>query len=94
MRFEVARAHGRAIESVCDNYLGQPSFQVIYAIRQAENRHYFRSDGDVEAILPRHSVRLAAKADHGVAEGPVVHVQHPPENYLARVHAQRVSLLD
>ena len=41
---------------------------------QAENGHDLAGHGDVEAVLPRHAVGLAAQAVHDEAQLAVVHV--------------------
>ncbi len=45
-------------------------------------------------ILPHHAVRLAAHADHHIAQHAVVHIQAALKDNLPRIDLQRVPLLD
>ena len=61
---------------------------------QAEDGHDLGGHGDVEAVLARHAVGLAAQAVHDVAQLAVVHVHHALPRDLAHVDAQLVAVVD
>ncbi len=61
---------------------------------QAEDGHDLAGHRDVEAVLARHAVGLAAQAVHDVAQLAVVHVYHALPRDLAHVDAQLVAVLD
>src|SRR5699024_11635097 len=61
---------------------------------QAEDGHDLAGHRDVEAILPRGAVDLAAQPVHQEAELPVIHIHAALPGDAARVDVQRVALLD
>ena len=76
---------------VADDDAAQAFPQVLQALRQRKNRHHLARRGDVEARLPRDAVSRRAKADHDVAQRPVVDVDHPLPGDLVQVKAERVA---
>ena len=93
LRFEVARGDGLVFVGVGDDDVREALLEVFDALREAEYRHDLGGDCDVEAVLARHAVDLAAEADDYVAERAVVHVEDALEDYAARVDVERVALL-
>ena len=61
--------------------------------RQAQDGHDLGGHGDVEARLARHAVGLAAQADHHLAQGAVVQVDHARPGDRDRVDVQRVAVV-
>ena len=53
MRLDVARVDRLVVAGVADHDLAEALLEVLEARRQAEDRHDFRGDDDVEAILAR-----------------------------------------
>ena len=68
--------------------------EVLQILRQAENRHDFGGDRDVEAVLAREAVRDAAERVDDRAQRAVVHVEHALPGDAARVDAKRVAPVD
>ncbi len=53
-----------------------------------------RGGGDVEPALAGDAVLAGTESDHDVAEGPVVHVQHPAPGDVLGVDAELVALVE
>ena len=68
--------------------------QVLEARRQAEDRHHFGGDDDVEAVLARVAVGGAAQRDRDLAQRAVVHVDHALPGDAAHVEAELVAVVD
>ena len=94
LRLEVAGRDGLAAAAVGDDDSRQTGLEVVDVGSEAEHGHHFRSDGDVEAVLAGHAVRLAAEAADDVAQLAVVHVDAALPGDAARVDVERVALLD
>ena len=62
--------------------------------RQAEDRHDFRSDRDVEAIFAREAIGHAAERADDRAQGPVVHVEAAPPADTPRVDRRFAAPID
>ena len=73
---------------------GQALFEVLEVGGQAEDGHDLAGDRDVEAVLTRGAVDLAAKAVDEETQLAVVHVHAALPGDAARVDVQRVALLD
>ena len=58
---QVARRHRALVAAVADDDVADPLLQVGDVVRQAEDRHDLRGDGDVEAGLAREAVGDAAE---------------------------------
>ena len=74
---EVSGCHGATVEGIGYDDAGQALLKVGQAGRQAEDRHDFRSDGDVVAVFAWHAVNLALEAVDDMTQLAVVHVDHP-----------------
>ena len=94
LRLEVAGRDGLVVARVAHDDAGQALFEVGDGGGQAEDGHDLAGNRDVEAVLARHAVGLAAHAVHHVAQLAVVHVHHALPGDLAHVDAQLVALLD
>ena len=74
---KVSSGHGTTVEGIGHDDAGQALFEVGQASRQAEDRHDFRSHGDVITVFAWHPVNLALKAVDDMTQLTVVHVDHP-----------------
>src|SRR5690606_38188683 len=69
-------------------------FKVLQVARQAQDRHYFGSNGDVETGFTRIAVRHTAERAHDRTQGAVVHVHDAAPGDAAAVDAERVAPVD
>ena len=90
-RLELLGGHRLAGLRVADDDPAQPGPHVLQRPRQREDRHRLGRGGDVETRLPRDPVPGGAKADHDVAQRPVVDVEHPLPGDLVQVDAELVA---
>lgn len=74
---DLLRGDRLAVAVVADDDPGQPVAQVPQRGRQRQDRHDLAGRGDVERRLARDPVHPPAEAEHHVAQGPVVDVEHP-----------------
>ena len=72
---EVADAEGLAVGGDAEHDVLDTPLQVFLARRQTEDGHQFRGWCDVEARFRDHSV--TSQSRHHIAQGTVVHVEHP-----------------
>ena len=72
----------------------QAGLQIHQVRGQAENGHDFGGNGDVEAVLPRHTLHPAAQAIHDIAQLAVVHIHAALPCDLLDIDPQGVALLD
>ena len=91
---EVAGGHGRAAVGVAHHDAAQALLEVGDVLGEAEHSHDLGGHGDVEAVLARGAVGLAAEAVDHKAQLAIVHVDHALPGYLAGVDAELVALLD
>ena len=88
VRFEIARAHGLSLAGVGNNDIAEAFLEVVEVLGEAENRHHFRGNGDIEAGLAGIAVGDATKRTNDLAQGTVVHVHDAPPHDAARVDAE------
>ena len=91
---QLASGDGLIGARVANNDAGQALFEVGDARSQAENRHDFGSDGDVETVLAGHARSLAAHAAHDVAQLAIVHVDYALPRDAAHIEPERVALVN
>ena len=91
---EIARGHGLIVIGVADDDAAQPLLEIGDGGGEAEHGHDLAGDGDVEAVLARGAVGLAAESVDHEAQLPVVHIDAALPGDLARVDAEAVALLD
>lgn len=94
LRLEVAGRDGLVVARVAHDDAGQALFEVGDGGGQAEDGHDLAGHRDVEAVLARHAMSLAAHTVHHVAQLAIVHVHHALPRDLAHVDAQLVSVVD
>ena len=94
LRLQVAGRDGVIVARVAHHDARKALLEVGDGRGQAEDGHDLAGHRDVEAVLARHAVGLAAQAVHHVAQLAVVHVHHALPRDLAHVDAQLVALLD
>ena len=91
---ELAGSHRLAGVGVAHDDAAQTLLEVGDVARKAQDRHDLGGNRDVEAVLARGAVGLAAQAVDDEAKLAVVHVDHALPGDAARVDAQGVALLD
>jgi hypothetical protein len=94
MRLEIAGANRLAISRIGDDDIAKTIFQIVEIARQAEDRHHFGSNRDVEAVFARKTIGDAAKRRNNRTQRPVVHIEHPPPGDAACIDPERVAVID
>ena len=69
-------------------------FKILEVAREAEDRHDFGGDDDVESVLAREAVGGAAEPDDDVAQRAIVHVHDALPGDAAHVEAKLVAVMD
>ena len=93
-RLQVGSGHRGVVIGVAHHDPPQPGFQIRDVRCQAQHGHDLAGHGDVESVLPGHTLHPAPQAVHDAAQLPVVHVHAPPPRDPLGVDAQGVALLD
>ncbi len=89
MGAEIACGHGRARMLVGDHHIGKPPFQVLRRTGQTENRHHFRSGGEVKSSGPE---TIGGIGDQlGVPQCTIRDIQGPPPHDAVGVDAEPIS---
>jgi hypothetical protein len=88
---KVLGGHRATIARIGDDDPPQPRFEIVEIGREAQDRHDFGRDGDVEPAFARISVRRAAERLRDVAQSAVVHVEHAPPHDPPHVDIERVA---
>ena len=91
---EVAAIDRRLVAAIGHDHVAEALFQILQVLRQAEDRHDFRRDGDVEPRLAREPVGHTSERAVDLPQSPVVHVNHTPPDDAAGVDFQRVAPVD
>ena len=91
---QLARGDRLVVARVADYDARKALLEVGDAGSQAEDGHDFRGNRDVEAVLARHAVGLAAHAADDIAQLTVVHVNRALPRDLAHVEPELVALVD
>ena len=94
LSLEVAGADGLAGITVADDDLAQALLEVVDTRGQAQDRHDLGGNGDIEAVLARHALSLAANAVDNVAQLAVVHVDNALPGDALNVDTELVALLN
>src|SRR5690606_39668505 len=89
----IAREYRRLVKAVADDDVAEALFQIMQIAREAEDRHDFGGDGDVEAGLARKAVAVP-QTRNDVAQRTVVHVHHAAPGDAARVDAEAIAPVD
>lgn len=84
---------GVEVAVVGGDHAGQAGLQVVHAGGETQDGHHLAGHGDVEAALAGHAVGTLAQPDDDVAQGAVVHVEHPTQFHALGVDAQGVALV-
>ena len=93
-RLQILRQDGPLVARVGHHDLAEAFGQVLQIGRQAEDRHDFRGHHDVEAVFAGKAVGRAAQGRGDLAQGAVVHVDHPAPGDAALVDAEGVAPVD
>ncbi len=72
----------------------QPCFEIFQIARQAQDRHHFRRDRDVEAAFARIAIGRAAERLSDIAQRPVVHVEHAAPDDPSHIDIERIAPMD
>ena len=91
---DVCRRHGAPLARIAHDDAGEARFKIGSILREAENRHDFRGDRDVEPGLLRRAIAGAAQARNQVAQAAVIHVHHPAPGDAHRIDARLVAPVD
>ena len=94
LSLEVAGANGLASKAVADDDLAQALLEVVDARGQAQDCHDLGGNGDIEAVLARHALSLAANAVDNMAQLAVVHVDDALPGDALDVNTELVALLN
>ena len=85
---QVIRINRRIVIFVGDKDATEPFFEIRQIIRKAEDCHDFACHGDLEAVLPRHTVYFATQAYDAMPQRAIVHIHAALKNDAARVDAE------
>ena len=91
---QIVRGDGFVVVGVADDDAPQALLEIGDGGCQAEDGHDLGRHRDVEAVLARHAVRLAAQAVDDVAQLAIVHVDDTLPGNLAHVDAEFVAVVD
>ena len=94
LSLKVTGADGLAGIAIADDDLAQALLKIVDARGQAQDRHDLGGNGDIEAVLARHSLGLAANAVDNMAQLTVVHVDNALPGDALNVDAELVALLN
>ena len=94
LRLEFAGAHRLTVAGIGDDDIAEACLEVVDILGEAEDRHHFRRDGDVEAVLARKAVGDAAERADDRAQRAVVHVHGAAPGDAAAVDAERIAPID
>ena len=94
LSLKVAGADGLAGIAVADDDLAQALLEVVDARGQAQDCHDLGGNGDIEAVLARHALGLAANAVDNMAQLTVVHVDDALPGDALNVNTELVALLN
>ena len=93
-RLHFRGAHALFVAGLADDDVAEPPLQIGEVRSEAEDRHHFRSDGDVESVLAGEAVRDAAERRDDRAQRAVVHVDDAPPCNAARVDLGLAAPID
>ena len=82
------------VRSIGDDDFAEPLLQILEIAGEAEDRHHFGGDRDVEAVLARIAVGDAAERDDDLAQRAVVHVDDAAQRDAARVDRRLIAPID
>ena len=91
---KVAGADGLAGIAIADNDLAQALLKIADARGQAQDRHDLGGNGDIEAVLARHALGLAANAVDDMAQLTVVHIDNALPGDALNIDTELVALLN
>ena len=94
LSLKVTGANGLAGIAVADNNLAQALLEVIDARGQAQDCHDLGGNGDIEAVLARHALGLAANTVDDMAQLTVVHVDDALPGDALNIDTELVALLN
>ena len=93
-RTELLRVHRASAARIADEDAPEAPLHVGEILRQTEDCHHLRGDGDVKAGLPRHAVDAPAEPRDDVAQGAVVDVEDALPHDAVHVEIECVALKD
>ena len=90
----IAAEHRALVPAVADDDVAEPLFEIGEVAREAQDRHDFRSDCDVEPGFARIAVADSAQRADSLAQGAVVHVEGAAPGDPAQVEPEFVAPVD
>ena len=93
-RTELLRVHRASAARIADEDAPEAPLHVGEILRQTEDCHHLRGDGDVKAGLPRHAVDAPAEPRDDMAQGAVVDVEDALPHDAVHVEIECVALKD
>src|SRR5690606_35922270 len=91
---DVRRTHRALVAAIADDDVADRFLEILDRGGEAQDRHDFGRDGDVEAGLTRIAVGDAAQRSDDLAQGAVVHVEHTAPGDAAGVDLLGVAPID
>ena len=85
IRFDIARIDRFTLAGIGDDHVAKALLQVVQVFGQAQDRHDFGRDGDVEPGLAGETVRHTAQGRRDLTQGAVVHVDDAAPDDTAQV---------
>ena len=93
-RMDIPCGNGLSVKSISHYHSGQPFLQIVHILRQAENSHNFRCNGNDKMILPYRTVHFISQTHNNVAQHTVIHIQAAFPDHLSGINTQFISLLN
>ena len=94
VRLQLLGAHRLTLARIGDDDVAEAFLQVVEVLGEAEDRHDFGGDGDVEAGFARVAVGDPAERADDLAQRAVVHVHDAAPDDAAAVDAERIAPVD
>ena len=91
MRVDILGTHRLPLAGVANDDIAKPRLEIVEILGEAEDRHDFGCDRDVEARFTRIAVGDPAERANDFAERAVVHIHHAAPGDAARVEAGGIA---
>ena len=94
VRLQVARKDRRLVAPRADDNVAETALQVLEIARQAQDRHHFGGDSDVEPTLAGIAVGRPTERGDDLAQRTVIHVHNATPRHPAHVDIEIVPPVD